>query len=63
MCIRDRFTAGSPITTIDLSGNQMRTIPNGSIKVKKAYLLQVIDFRFNKLSDITNIVNEKNFPG
>ena len=31
------FTAGSPITTIDLSGNQMRTIPKGSIKGKKAY--------------------------
>ena len=42
------FTAGSPITTIDLSGNQMRTIPKGSIKGKKAYLLQVIDLRFNK---------------
>ena len=48
------FTAGSPITSIDLSGNQMRTIPKGSIKGKNAYLLQVIDLRFNKLTSLSD---------
>ena len=48
------FAAGSPITSIDLSGNQMRTIPKGSIKGKNAYLLQVIDLRFNKLTSLSD---------
>ena len=48
------FTAGSPITSIDLSGNQMRTIPKGSIKGKNAYLLQVFDLRLNKLTSLSD---------
>ena len=56
------FTAGSPITTIDLSGNQMRTIPKGSIKGKKAYLLQVIDFRFNKLTSLSDDFRSTTLP-
>ena len=56
------FTAGSPITTIDLSGNQMRTIPKGSIKGKKAYLLQVIDLRFNKLTSLSDDFRSTTLP-
>jgi Leucine-rich repeat (LRR) protein len=56
------FTAGSPITTIDLSGNLMRTIPKGSIKGKKAYLLQVIDFRFNKLTSLSDDFRSTTLP-
>ena len=56
------FTAGSPITTIDLSGNRMRTIPKGSIKGKKAYLLQVIDLRFNKLTSLSDDFRSTTLP-
>ena len=56
------FTSGSPITTIDLSGNQMRTIPKGSIKGKNAYLLQVIDFRFNKLTSLSDDFRATTLP-
>ena len=56
------FTAGSPITTLDLSGNQMRTIPKGSITGKKAYLLQVIDFRFNKLTSLSDDFRSTTLP-
>ena len=56
------FTSGSPITTIDLSGNQMVTIPKGSIKGKNAYLLQVIDFRFNKLTSLSDDFRSTTLP-
>ncbi len=56
------FTAGSPITTIDLSGNQMRTIPKGSISGKNAYLLQVIDLRFNKLTSLSDDFRATTLP-
>ena len=56
------FSAGSPITTLDLSGNQMRTIPKGSITGKKAYLLQVIDFRFNKLTSLSDDFRSTTLP-
>ena len=56
------FTAGSPITTIDLSGNELRTIPKGSISGKKAYLLQVIDLRFNKLTSLSDDFRATTLP-
>lgn len=56
------FTTGSPITTIDLSGNQMATIPKGSIKGKNAYLLQVIDLRFNKLTSLSDDFRSTTLP-
>ena len=56
------FTTGSPITTIDLSGNQMRTIPKGSIKGKNANLLQVIDLRFNKLTSLSDDFRSTTLP-
>ena len=56
------FTAGSPITSIDLSGNQMRIIPKGSIKGKNAYLLQVIDLRFNKLTSLSDDFRSTTLP-
>ncbi len=56
------FTSGSPITSIDLSSNQMRTIPQGSIKGKNAYLLQVIDFRFNKLTSLSDDFRSTTLP-
>ncbi len=56
------FTAGSPITTLDLSANQMRTIPKGSIKGKNAHLLQIIDFRFNKLTSLSDDFRSTTLP-
>ena len=56
------FTTGSPITTIDLSGNQMTTIPKGSIKGKNANLLQVIDLRFNKLTSLSDDFRSTTLP-
>lgn len=56
------FTTGSPITTIDLSGNQMETIPKGSIKGKNAYLLQVIDLRFNHLTSLSDDFRSTTLP-
>ena len=56
------FTTGSPITTIDLSANQMETIPKGSIKGKNAYLLQVIDFRFNHLTSLSDDFRSTTLP-
>lgn len=56
------FAAGSPITSIDLSSNQMRTIPKGSIKGKNAYLLQVIDLRFNKLTSLSDDFRSTTLP-
>lgn len=56
------FTAGSPITTLDLNSNQMETIPKGSITGKNAYLLQVIDLRFNKLTSLSDDFRSTTLP-
>ena len=56
------IAAGSPIITLDLSGNQMTSIPKGSIKGKKAYLLQVIDLRFNKLTSLSDDFRSTTLP-
>ena len=56
------ISAGSPINTLDLSGNQMTSIPKGSIRGKYAYLLQVMDFRFNKLTSLSDDFLSDNMP-
>lgn len=56
------ISAGSPIITLDLSGNQMTSIPKGSIRGKYAYLLQVLDFRFNKLTSLSDDFLSDNMP-
>ena len=56
------IAAGSPITTFDLSGNLMTTIPKGSIRGKNAYLLQVIDLRFNHLTELSDDFLSNNMP-
>ena len=56
------ISAGSPIITLDLSGNQMTSIPKGSILGKYAYLLQVMDFRFNKLTSLSDDFLSDNMP-
>lgn len=56
------ISAGSPIITLDLSGNRMTSIPKGSIRGKYAYLLQVMDFRFNKLTSLSDDFLSDNMP-
>ncbi len=56
------ISAGSPITTLDLSGNQMTTIPKGSIRGKNAKLLQVVDLRFNQLTSLSDDFISDNLP-
>lgn len=56
------ISAGSLIITLDLSGNQMTSIPKGSIRGKYAYLLQVMDFRFNKLTSLSDDFLSDNMP-
>ena len=56
------ISAGSPIITLDLSSNQMTSIPKGSIRGKYAYLLQVMDFRFNKLTSLSDDFLSDNMP-
>lgn len=56
------ISAGSPIITLDLSGNQMTSILKGSIRGKYAYLLQVMDFRFNKLTSLSDDFLSDNMP-
>lgn len=56
------ISAGSPIITLDLSGNQMTSIPKGSIRGKYVYLLQVMDFRFNKLTSLSDDFLSDNMP-
>ena len=56
------ISAGSPIITLDLSANQMTSIPKGSIRGKYAYLLQVMDFRFNKLTSLSDDFLSDNMP-
>ena len=56
------ISAGSPIITLDLSSNQMTSIPKGSIRGKYAYLLQVLDFRFNHLTSLSDDFLSDNMP-
>lgn len=56
------ISSGSPIITLDLSGNQMTSIPKGSIRGKYAYLLQVLDFRFNHLTSLSDDFLSDNMP-
>ena len=56
------ISSGSPITTLDISGNMITSIPKGSIKGKNAHLLQILDFRFNKLTSLSDDFLSDNMP-
>lgn len=61
------FAAGSPIGTIDLSGNEMTSIPENSLKpkngnYKNTHLLTVIDLRFNKLTSLSDDFRATTLP-
>ena len=61
------FASGSPISTIDLSNNEMKTIPENSLKpkdgnYKNTYLLTVIDLRFNILTSLSDDFRATTLP-
>ena len=61
------FAAGSPISTIDLSNNLMKSIPENSLKpkngnYKNTHLLTSIDLRFNKLTSLSDDFRATTLP-
>lgn len=56
------FTSGSPITTLDMSNNLLTKIDKGEIKGKKAYLLGIIDLRFNQLTKLSEDFRSTTLP-
>lgn len=61
------FATGSPIGTINLSGNEMTSIPENSLKpkngnYKNTHLLTVIDLRFNKLTSLSDDFRATTLP-
>lgn len=65
---KELFKANSPITTIDLSGNLMKEIPEYSLKGKdgttftKTHLLTSIDLRFNQLTKLSDDFRATTLP-
>lgn len=61
------FASGSPITTLNLSNNEMTSIPENSLKPKEGnykntYLLSTLDLRFNKLTSLSNDFRATTLP-
>ena len=46
------FKTASPITTLVLSGNGMKSIPEGSMTGKYSHYLQTLDLSYNRLTDL-----------
>ena len=56
------FKTGSPLTTLVLSGNGMKSIPEGSMVGKYSHYLQTLDLSFNKLTDLPKDLWSDNIP-
>ena len=56
------FKTGSPMTTLVLSGNGMKTIPEGSMTGKYSHYLQTLDLSYNKLTDLPKDLWSNNIP-
>lgn len=62
------FKAGSPITTLDMSNNKLTEVPEGAFKevdgsnYKNSHLLQIVDLRFNKLTDLSDDFRASTLP-
>lgn len=61
------FAAGSPISTLNLSNNEMTSIPENSLKPKEGnykntYLLTTLDLRFNKLTSLSDDFRATTLP-
>lgn len=51
---KELFSAGSPISSLNLSNNLLTEIKDGDLKGENAHLLTIADFRFNKLTKLSN---------
>ena len=47
------FKTGSPMTTLVLSGNGMKSIPQGSMTGKHSHYLETLDLSYNKLTSLS----------
>lgn len=56
------FKTGSPMTTLVLSGNGMKSIPAGSMTGKYSHYLQTLDLSYNKLTDLPSDLWSSNMP-
>jgi len=56
------FKTGSPMITLVLSGNGMKSIPKGSMVGPYAYYLQTLDLSYNKLTDLPSDFYSNNIP-
>lgn len=56
------FKTGSPMTTLVLSGNGMKTIPEGSMTGKYSHYLQTLDLSYNKLTNLPKDLWSNNIP-
>ena len=56
------FKTGSPMTTLVLSGNGMKKIPEGSMTGKYSHYLQTLDLSYNKLEDLPKDFWSVNIP-
>lgn len=56
------FATASPMTTLVLSGNGMKYIPEGSMRGKYAKFLQTLDLSYNKLTDLPKDFWADNLP-
>ncbi len=56
------FKTGSPVTTLVLSGNGMKRIPEGSMTGKYSHYLQTLDLSYNKLIDLPKDLWSNNIP-
>ena len=56
------FKTGSPMTTLILSGNGMKSIPEGSMVGPYSFWLQTLDLSYNKLADLPEDFYSDNIP-
>ncbi|MCL1624817.1 DUF4458 domain-containing protein [Bacteroides caecicola] len=59
---KELFAAGSPIQTLDISGNKLTKVPKGSLTGEKAHLLENIDLRFNRLTELSDDFRATTIP-
>lgn len=59
---KEIFSAGSPITELNMSGNLLTEIPKGSLQGKNAHLLETFDLRFNKLTKLSEDFRSTTLP-
>lgn len=59
---KDLFTAGSPLTVLNLSGNQIEEITNDDIKGEKTYMMTSLDLSNNRLKKLPDDMNGTYMP-